>query len=1360
MSVSKRFSSLLAASSALFVIGLLIICIGLASIPATAQATSAGTIVGVVTDPSGAVIPNTTVTIRDTSTNQTRTTKTNQTGSYVFVNVVPGTYDITATQTGFAEAKVPAQVVAVGSQLTVNIPMQVGTSTQEIVVSVTGTELQTLNSTVGNTVNSLTLQSLPSLGRDVSSFVTMQPGVSPDGSVAGTVVDQSVFMLDGGNNSNDMDGSGGVYNPSFGDDPSGGLFSNPLNQISGAINGIAGNQPSGVMPTPVDSVEEFKVATTNQTADFNNSSGMQVQIVTKRGTNAWHGTVYEYYLDNTMSGNTWQNNQTATPVPDWHRSWFGAAAGGPLIPKDILGGKTYIFVNYQGTRWPDSETFNKLVPSADMRNGILHNPCVVTNTCTAGETLVYNLNTLDPRGIGINPTMQQLWKNMPLPTPGAVCSPFGFDGVCDGINTGVYRANLALPLTDNFGVVRIDHDFGPKWHFMTSYRYYHLQRATDDQVDVGGFFKGDTAGVPASLTSRPQVPWYLVMGMTTNVNTHVTNDFRYSFLRNWWQWGSNGDPAQFSNLGAALEPLGEPLPFAGAETIAPYNVNTQQTRTRFWDGHDNFFRDDVSILKGSHLLQFGGQYQHNWNYHQRTDNGGGINYYPVYQIGSPLSSGSVDLSSLIGNSGTLASEAAAVLGIVTEAQQVYTRTGNNLTLNGPLTPAYDQSTIPYYNVYFGDTWKMKQNLTLTYGLGYSIEMPPVEANGKQVIFVNSQDQPIVASQYLAAREAAALQGQVYNPEVGFALIDNVAGHPKYPFNPFYGGVSPRVAIAWNPDLGQKFGGKNTVFRGGYGRIYGRVNGVNLVLTPLLSPGLLQAVNCTTEAAVNPAVPLSGGVCSTPAVGLNASNAFRIGIDGTTAPIPAASATLPQPYYPGTVQNGVLQAEAATASPLDPHFRPNSVDSFDFTIQHQISNKLSVEVGGISRLIHHELQNINVNAVPYMMTLGGQQFQYAYANIEKQLGCATSLAACGANVPTTPAALKTYANGFTPQPFFETALGPTGYCAGFNSCTAAVVYNQASNLTTQSVWSLWSALDTNFPVTGVPGFNFPYSMMNTDGQVSSNVTMGTSLGHGNYNAGFVTFKMNDWHGITAQNNFTWSKALGTGGVVQATSEQTVVDPFDLNRQYGPQPFDRKFVYTAFLVYQPPFYRGQQGLVGHLLGGWTFSPIFTAGSGAPRFCNTNTGVSSEGYSGAQEFGSADGSQVFTPANCVLTSKAGTGVSYHMLCSAAGCAANAFANPTAVYNELRPLILGLDNSSGGYGQFHGLKYWNVNLGIKKNFRVTERFSADASVNFVNVLNHNQMLDPVLDGCNTCTPAAFGTLSTEGSLPRTAEFGIRANF
>jgi len=833
------------------------------------------------------------------------------------------------------------------------------------------------------------------------------------------------------------------------------------------------------------------------------------------------------------------------------------------------------------------------------------------------------------------------------------------------------------------------------------------------------------------------------MGLTTNISSRVTNDFHYSFLRNWWQWGSNGDPAQFSAsgdtslaaLGAALEPFGEKR----NDVAAPYNVNTQQTRTRFWDGKDHFFRDDVSWLKGNHLLQLGGQYQHNWNYHQRTDNGGGVNYYPVYLLGDSSGSGNVDMTPLGAafSAPILAREAAAVLGIVTDTQQAYTRSGSTLTLNGPLVPAFDKVTIPYYNLYLNDTWHLKPSLTVTYGIGWALEMPPTEETGKQVMFVGPDGRELDTQSYLAQRKAAALAGQVYNPEIGFALIGNVAGHPSYEYNPFYHAFSPRIALAWNPSFS-----KGTVIRGGYGRIYGRLNGVGLVLGPLLSPGLIQAVGCS-NLFITP--PSPGQPC--PATSPNVSNAFRIGTDGTTAFIPSASATLPQPFYPGV--NG---SEALTASPTDPKFRPNSVDSFDLTIQHQLSRKISVEFGGLSRWVHNELLSVNLNSVPYMMTMGGQQFKTAYANIEKAMGCATSVTACNAATPGT--------TSVAPQPFFETALAGTGFCNGFTSCTQALLTKTdplTGNLVyfpmlqNQAVFSLWTALDTGGTA---PGFNFPASTMTGTGQIGSNVAMTTSLGHGNYNALFATVKFNDWNGITLQNNLTWSKDLGTGGVVQATSEQAVVDPFNFDTQYGPNPSDRRFVNTMFVVYAPPFYHGQQGMLGRILGGWTTSFVFAAGSGDPLNCGTTTGSGGEGYSGGQDFGSGDGNNMFTDANCMQTVRNSSASVHHL----SNGTFNIFADPTAVFGTIRPLILGLDNRSGGYGQFYGLPYWNLSMGIKKNIRITERFSAEASLNVNNVLNHNQLLDPSL---SVLTPGTgFGQLSAEGTLPRAMEMGIRVNF
>lgn len=1301
-----------------------------------AQTTTTGTIAGVITDQSGAVVGGANVVLIDTATNTQRTTATNDAGRYVFVNVVPGNYDLRITKAGFSEGKVGGQIVEVGKASTLNITLQVGSSNQVVEVQASNADLQTMNATVGNTINSVALDALPSLGRDVSTFVELQPGVSPEGAVAGAVNDQNYFSLDGGNNTSDMDGSMSVYTHSFAGDPCGGVAGQ--NSFPGL--------PTGVMPTPQDSVEEFKVNTANQTADFNSSSGAEVKVATKRGTNAWHGTGYEYYLDNNWSANTWDNNFNKVPLPSFHYGRFGGSIGGPIIPKDILGGKTYFFANYEGFRFPQSSTISRNVPSPSLRLGLLTDPTTGT---------VYNLNpsavtfngttypgtTLDPRGIGINPLIQQLWSKYE-PNSNSAC----VNGLCDGANIQGFTGNVSVPESSNFGVMRLDHDFSSKWHFMSSYRYYKLTNATTDQIDIGGFFSGDTLGVPTAHSNNPQEPWYLVTGLTTNITSNTTNDFHYSFLRNWWAWGRAGDTVQLPGLGGALEVFsGE----SQAQNLAPFNVDTQHTRTRFWDGHDQLFRDDLTMLKGNHLFQFGGQYQHNFNWHQRTDNGSGINYQPVYQLGLGTSGSGLasDPSICTPSFGNCPALYAAALGIVSISQIAYTRSGSNLALNPPLTPAFDQSTIPYYNVYFSDSWHLKPTFTLTYGLGWTLEMPPVEANGKQVEFVDQADQPIDTEAYLNQRKRAALAGQVYNPTVGFALVGNTANGLKYPYNPFYGEFSPRVAAAWNPHFdndsigGKIFGHDDTVVRGGYGRIYGRLNGVNLVLVPLLGTGLMQPVQCLNN--------LSNGTCgsATP----TAANAFRIGVDGLTAPIPAAGATLPQPDFPGL--NSIA---AGAGQALDPHFRPNVVDSFDLTIQRQLSKKLTLELGYIGRRITHEYQPINVNAVPYMMTLGGQQFAQAYKNVVMQY-CGGFAGLAGGNCAGNAAAV-------TPQPFFESAM-KSSYCAGFSSCTAAVVNNEGPNFAFAQVWTLWSDLDNG-------GFNFPRSMMNTplncatgteigcNGQLTSGVGMNASVGYGNYNAGFASVKMTDWKGLTLQSNFTWSKALGTGALAQSTAAYTPDDPYNLKEMYGRQVFDRKFVYNAFLVYQPPFFKGQSGVLGHVLGGWTIAPIFAAGTGEPIEMYTSTGD-------GQEFGAGDNINFFGNENAIPMGPipGGVGGVHHVLAAGSnGLPVNIFGNPAAALADFRNPILGLDQRDGGTGIISGLGYWNLDLSVRKNVRVTERVGLEFQGVFTNVLNHTLFLDPIGNfATGLFAGPRFGTLGSENTSPwspRAIELGARVRF
>ena len=283
---------------------LLFVCLG-GALPVWSQSASSGTVSGSVADPSNAVVSGATITLTDIATNIPRTATSNASGRYFFADVTPGTYTLTVSKAGFATTKTDNQIVQVGVNLTVNLALQVGGANVVVEVSAVGNELQTMNATVGNTINTVTIDNLPSLGRDVSTFVELQPGVGPDGSVGGAVLDQNYFSLDGGDNTNDMDGSMNVYTKSYAGDPTGGVATQ--NNL-----GTGNGGPTGVIPTPQDSVEEFKVNTAGQTADFNSSAGAEVKIVTKRGTNAWHGTGYEYYKDNNWSSQSWQNDYNST----------------------------------------------------------------------------------------------------------------------------------------------------------------------------------------------------------------------------------------------------------------------------------------------------------------------------------------------------------------------------------------------------------------------------------------------------------------------------------------------------------------------------------------------------------------------------------------------------------------------------------------------------------------------------------------------------------------------------------------------------------------------------------------------------------------------------------------------------------------------------------------------------------------------------------------------------------------------------------------------------------------------------------------------------------------------------------------
>src|SRR5262249_10946466 len=281
---------------------------------------------------------------------------------------------------------------------------------------------------------------------------------------------------------------------------------------------------------------------------------------------------YEYYLGSNFSANTWDNNFNGLRKPSTHQNRFGAAGGGKILPK-MLGGATYFFANYEGFRYPLASTFERAVPSATLRQGIIIIGGTQYNFNPAnGPTAVCSGGPCDPRGLWFNPAIQQIWsKYMPLPND---LTNFG-----DHVNVQGFIGNVLTPVKSDFGVARLDHDFGLKWHFMSSYRVYRFVRTPTVQTDIGGFFSGDKLGTPAATASRPQKPWYLVAGVTTNITSNLTNDFHFSYLRNFWAWQTNLAPPQLAGIPGAIEispSYGNSKNVAeSANALIPYNVNTQ-----------------------------------------------------------------------------------------------------------------------------------------------------------------------------------------------------------------------------------------------------------------------------------------------------------------------------------------------------------------------------------------------------------------------------------------------------------------------------------------------------------------------------------------------------------------------------------------------------------------------------------------------------------------------------------------------------------------------------------------------------------------------------------------------------------------
>jgi len=355
--------------------------------------------------------------------------------------------------------------------------------------------------------------------------------------------------------------------------------------------------------------------------------------------------------------------------------------------------------------------------------------------------------------LGLNPAIAAVWAKEPTGDSGALATATG----ADGVNTLGFTRPVGIPIREDFGVIRLDHVVNSKWQLMSSYRYDKTSFTSQVQADIGGLLSGDTLGVPKSTALRPLAPRYFVVGLTGQITSHLTSELRFDWMRHWWEWATlhpSVIPAplgfkQPDGLNAALSISGEGIGVG----MQPINVDTQNARSRLWNGKEYNILENLSWLKGNHLVQFGGRLGHQHFFHRRDDkvvggltsevftigrlsSGSKVNGIP-FPVGASASCTGGTTCNFSGSTSRWRTDYASILGIMERAQQLFTR-GPDFSPNADGTPLRQSTIVDSYSLYVSDSWRVKPSLTVTLGLNWAVQLPPYESSGEQTMVATKE----------------------------------------------------------------------------------------------------------------------------------------------------------------------------------------------------------------------------------------------------------------------------------------------------------------------------------------------------------------------------------------------------------------------------------------------------------------------------------------------------------------------------------------------------------------------------------------------------------------------------------------------
>ena len=1347
----------------------------LCSSAAILAAQSATSLHGVISDAKGAVLPGATVSIHDPQTGFTRTVASDAFGVYQLLQIPPATYNVEVTAPGFAPVKRQNVTLLVSTPATLNITLQVRGVLQQVEVTSEAPLVNTQDASIGNAFTERQLLKLPSEGRDPVAILSLQPGVtfvgsvdqtndSRGGSVSGARSDQTNITLDG------LDDNDQLLSFAF----------------------------QGALRSTLDSLQEFRVTTSNGNADEGRSSGAQVSLVTKSGSNRFHGTAYEYNRSGIGEANDWFNKAAELGSglpnipPHLVRNTFGATFGGP-IKKD----RVFFFAAYEGTRRHETIQTTQTIPSNELRNGMIQYVCdtsaSVDPNCTPGRTGAFTVFS-DPRA-GVNSSGQpnllvkltpagfaaldpNCYTKMNCPTSqqGPPCDWANAQGQC-GVDPHVLAVfkTYPQPNTDTVGdlldyrgytfpgvdplkqdtyIVRLD---------------YKLTTNGNHNLFLRGNLQNDHEATPPQFPG--QAPFSIdtgnskgiAAGYTAVLRPTLINNFRWSLVRQGTgQSGLNSKPY------VDFRTLSDPIALGSQSEFVNVPVHN--------------FVDDVTWTKGKHTWQFGTNLRlvHN----NRIGNQQNLSFYrtdpfaldvaAIANQGRNLDPGIVTGYPLVASSfaGLYDFPAAGLAGIVTSANPTFNQDKNgNLFAPGALIPRHFKAWEA--EMYAQDAWRVTPNLVLTAGLRYSLLQPPYEVNGNQA------SSNISVGDFFAQRGRAMLQGQAYSPGQNATAVPQLPGglppilfgvsgqaNGKKPYwNWDYKNLAPRFAIAYSPHfdrgwLHSVFGnaGKSSV-RMGYGLYFDHFGqGVVNTFDRNGSFGLT-----TTE--------------SNPFAVQHADCAFRF----------TGLFDLPptQAQYCGQPLNGVAPGKFPATPPLgvnapggfaiywgmDDKLRTPYSHVFNFSFTRDMGRNFSFEASYVGRLGRHLSQETDLALPEDVVDPTSHTDYFAAATIFSKL----------ANKGTAVSDVNTTNAGMYWEDLFPAAAGPASSrlfatnCKGIplgtidptNSvltATQAEYDTFACNLSDEIV-ALQDTDTPTFDPTGatcfpacsqLPGQSRPTPYNFFSPQFASLWGWRTS-GNSSYHALNLTLRRALSNGIQFDVNYTFSKSIDVGsnaerinlvdtngGNVGGFASQ-VINSWAPNQLRAVSDFDTRHQFNSNWVVDLPVGRGKRfgpgmGPVGNaIVGGWSLSGLFHWSSGLP-FSIFPGGGWSTNYNLRGE-----AIEVRNPGK----------VGVHL---------DEQHNPVMWVNKTAAIFSFRHPYPGEGGQRNELRgpgYFGIDAGLSKEWHVKEGQTASFSWEVFNVTNAVRFdAASSANNFNLSNSTNFGVYSSTLTKPRVMQFMLRYSF